>query len=1344
MKNLTLSLILACLSLSFFQASPSTSQAMPTATTGDPWKMLVIVYPNIDVDYVDINGVQKHLKASMPQADQNAMIQDFRNQPHRGIVYSYSDHTAELEANIVISSRTLTHVSEVNGVAYSYWPSPDDTLPEIQQYAPAGTYDSILIMWQASDPNTGQSIPSGGWGWGGWMGPYNMTYATVFNLSRVWPTDPCKGEVFLHEWLHGVTGFYASHGFPFSVEDLHGAEEAGYTQNVDGCWLPWLQDYMRGLVIENGKRTALVPETWQMGSITTHNIQGWRGEYFNNATLSDLPVVVRDDNEIKFEWQGNSPHPLLIADRFSARFKRTWYFNAATYRFHLAGDGGVRLWVDGNLVIDQWKDQLYTEYTKDIALSAGNHTLKVEYYEDGGWASVKLWWETLGASCPTISEWMGEYYNNRTLSGNSILCRNDSAINFTWNDGGPGGGVGNDNFSARWTRTLSFNAGRYRFHGVADDGIRMWLDGNLIIDQWKDQGATEYTADRDLTGGNHTLKVEYYENGGGAVAKAWWEMIGVACPTISEWKGEYYNNRGLSGGPALCRNDSAINFTWNDGGPGGGIGNDNFSVRWTRTLSFNAGYYRFHALADDGIRMWLDGNLIIDQWKDQGATEYIADRDLAAGSHTVKVEYYENGGGAIAKAWWEALGVCPTISEWRGEYYNNRGLSGNPILCRNDSAINFTWNDGGPGGGVGNDNFSARWTRTLSFNAGRYRFHVVADDGIRMWLDGNLIIDQWKDQGATEYIADRDLAAGNHTLKVEYYEYGGGAVARAWWEMIGVACPTISEWKGEYYNNRGLSGGPALCRNDSAINFTWNDGGPGGGIGNDNFSARWTRTLSFSAGYYRFHALADDGIRMWLDGNLIIDQWKDQGATEYIVYRDLAAGNHTVKVEYYENGGGAVAKVWWEVAGACPTISEWKGEYYNNRGLSGNPALCRNDSAINFTWNDGGPGGGVGNDNFSARWTRTLSFNAGRYRFHVAADDGIRMWLDGSLIIDQWKDQGTTEYIADRDLTAGNHTLKVEYYEYGGGAIARAWWELIGPTCTDQYKAEYFNNRALSGSASLTRCEGWPINYDWGSGGPGGGIGIDNFSARWTGRANFSAGTYTFIARADDGIRVYLDNQIVIDAWRDQGPTEYRQTRTVSAGAHDVRVEYYEYGGGAVAQFRWEQAASGNLALRKTASATSQELSYTPPANGNDGSNTTRWSSRNAADVGQEWWWVDLGSLQTFNQIVINWEAAYAANYFICWSETTSTCSGYNYAITSAGQKTHNVGTRTARYVWVRMDTRAPGMGNYSFYELEVYRTAGLMDSDPLDVVDESAEVEVDISAVLPDVPDGQIEIEQP
>jgi N-acetylmuramoyl-L-alanine amidase len=293
-----------------------------------------------------------------------------------------------------------------------------------------------------------------------------------------------------------------------------------------------------------------------------------------------------------------------------------------------------------------------------------------------------------------------------------------------------------------------------------------------------------------------------------------------------------------------------------------------------------------------------------------------------------------------------------------------------------------------------------------------------------------------------------------------------------------------------------------------------------------------------------------------------MDVQSDNSALQNATFRAIAmAAINEGLVQYY---GGV----------SCPSISAWRGEYWNNRSLTGYPVMCRNDSSINFNWGTGGPGGSVLNDGFSARWTRTLSFDTSRYRFHVRTDDGVRLWIDNHLVIDKWVDQGATEYTVDRDMSSGTHTIKMEYYENGGGAVAQFWYESIG--CTNQYRAEYYNNRYLSGSPTFVRCENWPINHDWGSGGPGNGVGNDNFSARWTGRAYINSGNYTFIARADDGIRVWIGGNLIIDAWRDQVPTEYRVTRYINNGDYDIKVEYYENGGGAVAQFRWEQASSGS------------------------------------------------------------------------------------------------------------------------------------------------------------------------
>ena len=180
-------------------------------------------------------------------------------------------------------------------------------------------------------------------------------------------------------------------------------------------------------------------------------------------------------------------------------------------------------------------------------------------------------------------------------------------------------------------------------------------------------------------------------------------------------------------------------------------------------------------------------------------------------------------------------------------------------------------------------------------------------------------------------------------------------------------------------------------------------------------------------------------MRVYLDGTLIINQWKDQSPTTYTATRQVTAGNHEIRMEYYENGGGAVARL--NVAAtvtSCPT-GQYLASYFANRTLTGTPATVRCETAINNNWGSGSPPGtGVGPNNFSVRWVGTRSFaTTGSYTFTATADDGVRVYLDGTLIINQWKDQSPTTYTATRQVTAGNHEVRMEYYENGGGAVAR-------------------------------------------------------------------------------------------------------------------------------------------------------------------------------------------------------------------------------------------------------------------------------------------------------------------
>lgn len=126
-----------------------------------------------------------------------------------------------------------------------------------------------------------------------------------------------------------------------------------------------------------------------------------------------------------------------------------------------------------------------------------------------------------------------------------------------------------------------------------------------------------------------------------------------------------------------------------------------------------------------------------------------------------------------------------------------------------------------------------------------------------------------------------------------------------------------------------------------------------------------------------------------------------------------------------------------------PPADAWDGVYFNNKYLQGSPAFARQDGSINFDWAGGGPGSGVGNDQFSVAWTRSAYFKAGTYRFYATVDDGIRVYVDGHLIIDQWREQPTNNYFGDIYLGEGQHSLRVEYYEEGGAALVRVWWNRL-------------------------------------------------------------------------------------------------------------------------------------------------------------------------------------------------------------------------------------------------------------------------------------------------------------
>lgn len=394
--------------------------------------------------------------------------------------------------------------------------------------------------------------------------------------------------------------------------------------------------------------------------------------------------------------------------------------------------------------------------------------------------------------------WQAFYWNNTDLTGAPVVQRLERDLNFDWGGGSPDYAIPSDNFSARWVRYIDVTPGTYRFTAVVDDGMRLWVDDELLINQWREQAPQTYTAEKTLGPGHHLVRVEYFERSGGAVAKLSWSLntpgptptpTPTPPPTTGGWRGEYYNNLTLGGVPALVRYDPEINFAWS-GSPAPEIAPDSFSVRWTRNLDLPAGNYRFTITVDDGARLFVNGHTLIDAWQEQGATTYSGDIYLSAGAATVQMEYFESRGSASARLTWQRVDGGSQISDWQGEYFNNRNLSGGPALVRNDRAIDFDWGFGSPAPGlIGADDFSVRWTRSLDLPTGNYRFTATTDDGVRLYVSGRLLVSAWREQSPTTVTGDIYLTGGRVAVQMEYFEARGGAQARLRWERIDSPTP---------------------------------------------------------------------------------------------------------------------------------------------------------------------------------------------------------------------------------------------------------------------------------------------------------------------------------------------------------------------------------------------------------------------------------------------------------------------------------------------------------------------------------------------------------------------------
>ncbi len=403
--------------------------------------------------------------------------------------------------------------------------------------------------------------------------------------------------------------------------------------------------------------------------------------------------------------------------------------------------------------------------------------------------------------------------------------------------------------------------------------------------------------------GSHTITAKARDNGL-AVTPSASVTITVNPPPLGTGiglRGDYYDNIDFTG-TRVRRIDPTVSFDWGGGQPDPGIGPDQFSVRWIGQVQprFNE-TYTFYVVADDGVRLWVNNQLLVDRWIDQGPTEYFGFIPLQAGYlYDLKMEMYENGGGAYASLSWSSPNVTKEIIPSTQLYP--------PVSSNIPPSVSLT----SPSTGAV---FVATSTVNLIADASDLDGAVFKVE----FYDGTTKLGE--DTGAPFLFAWSNVLAGSHTLRAVATDDSGlvrtsGPVSitvvagfttnltlistGAVWKYLDNGTDQQSAWRLLGFNDAGWSNGPAqLGYGDSDERTVVSFG--------SNSAAKYITTYfrrAFSvADHTAFSALnlrviRDDGVVVYLNGTEVYRNNMPGGAPGYQTLASTAVGG-TDESAYY-------------------------------------------------------------------------------------------------------------------------------------------------------------------------------------------------------------------------------------------------------------------------------------------------------------------------------------------------------------------------------------------------------------------------------------------------------------
>ncbi len=672
---------------------------------------------------------------------------------------------------------------------------------------------------------------------------------------------------------------------------------------------------------------------------------------------------------------------------------------------------------------------------------------------------------------------------------------------------------------------------------------------------------------------------------------------------------------------------------------------ENFAAVFTHQITVTtAANYIFQLTSDDGSRLYVNGALIVDNDGLHGAKSEEGQIFLNPGSYDLRVEYFEQSGDEILAVEYKTAGstfaevpangvlVASTVSPSDGgagtgsfiyEVYDG-DFDQLPDFTQLTPIDTGTSNEISTNVTDQTETFALVFTNQITIStAGNYTFQLSSDDGSKLYLNNAIIVDHDGLHGLSSKEGQVYLNPGNYDLRVEYFEKSGGEILRVKYSAAGGAYRQIPAG--------GVLTSTVVEPNDNTdvpgtFNYQVYDGTfdalpdfssltPIDTGTNDKISlAITTQTETFAtvftnqitvttAANYIFQLTSDDGSRLYVNGALIVDNDGLHGTASKEGQIFLNPGSYDLRVEFFENSGDEVLFVAYKTAGGDYTEIPADGNLVASTvaptdGTAGSGSFSYEvydgdfDQLPDFsllTPIDTGTSDEITlnvtneTDTFALVFKKQITVSeSANYSFQLSSDDGSRLFINNTLIVDHDGLHGDSIKTAQVFLNPGTYELRVEYFEkIGGESLAVRYTTqsgvfseipqdgVLSPTAvtpngavvTADFAFEVYDGEftEMPDFTQLTPIDTGNIDS----------ITLDVTDESETFGLVFrntllisAAANYEFRLLSDDGSMLYINDQLVVDNDGLHGPESVTGSVFLSPGTYDFRAEFFENSGG--------------------------------------------------------------------------------------------------------------------------------------------------------------------------------------